>query len=97
MVIAVAQWERRMIGVRTREGMAKSGKRPGRPKGSPAVGGQRPAPVGPEVEAVVRRALREGRSLRTTAKLLNEAGLRSPRGGRWHATTVGRLIARLGG
>lgn len=95
MLVAISQWEREMIGQRTREGLARSGKRLGRAPGLPPVGGGKPKPVPPEVAAVVRDAVAEGLSLNAVAARLNEYGLPSLRGGRWHATSVRRLLARL--
>jgi DNA invertase Pin-like site-specific DNA recombinase len=94
VLVAVSQWEREMIGQRTREGLAKSTKRLGRRPGLPAVGGGKPSPVEPAVAAVVRDAREAGLSPRRIAERLNDYGLASPRGGRWHRESVRRLLAR---
>jgi DNA invertase Pin-like site-specific DNA recombinase len=96
MVVAIAQWEAAMIALRTKEGLAQSPKRLGRAPGLPPVGGGKPAPVQPQVAAVVRDALAQGLSPRRVADRLNEYGLPSPRGGRWHRESVRRLVAREG-
>jgi DNA invertase Pin-like site-specific DNA recombinase len=95
MVVAVAQWERRMIGLRTREGLAETDKPLGRPKGRPKTGGRTPSPIPPQVAAVVRDAACEGLSPTATAARLNEYGLKSLRGKRWHPESVRRLVDRL--
>lgn len=93
MVVALAQWEREMIGVRISEGMAKSPKVAGRRKGA-KVGGSRLAPVSPALRDAVE-TLRPGRSPSEIAKRLNAQGHRSLRGGQWHRTSVRRLLDRL--
>jgi len=44
------------------------------------------------VRATIRSMHAEGKSLRAIAKALNEAGLKTPRGGAWHANTVLREL-----
>ncbi len=34
-------------------------------------------------------------SIRGVAEALNKRGIETPRGGRWHPTSVARLLARL--
>lgn len=46
--------------------------------------------------AEVQAKLGEGASLNATAKALNEAGARTPRGGEWTATAVKRALGRIG-
>lgn len=92
ILMAVAQWERRMIGQRIREGLAQSTKTLGRVQ--PANGGGKPAHVPGEVWAVVKDARAEGLPPGQIAKRLNDYGMESPRGKRWHRTSVGRLLAR---
>jgi DNA invertase Pin-like site-specific DNA recombinase len=95
VLVVFAEYEREMIGQRTREGLAQSGKRLGRPPGLPATGGGRPAPVPAGTAAVVRDALAEGLSPARVAERLNDYGVPSLRGGRWHRESVRRLVARL--
>lgn len=80
VVAATAQYERRLIGVRTKEGMAAKraqGVRLGRPPRLPVE----------TVERVV--ALREaGLSLRAVAAALDERGVPTAGGGPWRASSV---------
>jgi DNA invertase Pin-like site-specific DNA recombinase len=94
VIVALAQWEKEMIGLRIREGLAKSPKRLGRKPGLPAVNGARLAPVPDELRDAVA-TLRPGRSPAAIAERLNAQGHASLRGGRWHRTSVRRLLDRL--
>lgn len=96
VLMAVAEWEREVIGQRVREGLAQSEKRLGRRPGLPPVGAaaRGPAPVAPEVLAAVRDLREAGRSPGAIARRLNAYGHPSPRGGRWHRESVRRLLAR---
>jgi DNA invertase Pin-like site-specific DNA recombinase len=95
MIVAVGQWEREMIGLQIREGLAKSPNRPGRRPGLPAVGGGKPAAVPAEVAEVVADLREAGNSPNVIAERLNAYGHKSLRGGRWHRTSVRRLLTRL--
>lgn len=44
---------------------------------------------------VVTRIKEEGRTIATTAELMNERGVPSARGGRWHPATVHKLLKRI--
>jgi DNA invertase Pin-like site-specific DNA recombinase len=94
MIVALAQWEKEMIGLRIREGLAKSTKRKGRKPGLPAVKKARLAPV-PDALRDAVETLRPGRSPNAIAERLNAQGHPSLRGGRWHRTSVRRLLDRL--
>jgi DNA invertase Pin-like site-specific DNA recombinase len=96
ILMAIAEWERKMIGVRTREGMAQSRKRIGRKPGSKPVGGGKPAAIPQNVRAVISDSRAEGKTPREIAERLNAYGLPSPRGKRWHRESVRRVLARLG-
>jgi DNA invertase Pin-like site-specific DNA recombinase len=98
VLMAVAEWEREVIGQRVREGLAQSGKRLGRRPGLPPVGAaaKGPAPVAPEVWEALRDLRAAGRSPASIADRLNAYGHTSPRGGRWHRESVRRLLARDG-
>ena len=37
----------------------------------------------------------KGRSIRNVAELLNDRGITTPLGGKWHETSVRRLLGRL--
>jgi DNA invertase Pin-like site-specific DNA recombinase len=87
MLATFAQFERRLIGQRTREALAAkkaSGVRLGRPPTVP--------------KAVVRRIQRQrarGDSLRKIAADLNEAGIPTAQGGaQWYAATVRGILRR---
>lgn len=95
LIVSVAQWEREMIGLRIREGMAKSPNRPGRRKGDRTGGRAEPTCLPPEVGAVVTDLRAAGASPRKIADRLNAYGHKSLRGGRWHRTSVRRLLDRL--
>lgn len=80
VMMSVAQWERRVIGERTRAGLAaakRRGVRLGRPRTLPAA----------TLERVV--TMREqGMTYRRIADTLNTEGVPAARGGRWYETTV---------
>jgi DNA invertase Pin-like site-specific DNA recombinase len=92
-----------------RERRAKEGKKLGNPNGAVHLQG---LGNGPAVTAITGKADAHAARLRGTlarieaegiksalgiAKVLNERGILSPRGGTWSATTVQRLRARLAG
>jgi EAL domain-containing protein (putative c-di-GMP-specific phosphodiesterase class I) len=56
---------------------------------------QRKTPYDPNVAARVDALLRKGASLNTIAAALNNAGIRTANGTRWHAASVARLINTL--
>jgi DNA invertase Pin-like site-specific DNA recombinase len=95
MVVAIAQWEASMIALRTKEGLAQSPKRLGRAKGSPKTGGRKQSPIPATTEAQVRHLTGLRMSPREIADALNEFGVPSLRGARWHRESVRRLIDRL--
>jgi len=51
--------------------------------------------VSPAVRQLVVELLRDAPSLHTIAAVLNQRGYRTPRGARWSASTVGRLVSDL--
>lgn len=92
MLVSIAQWEREMIGQRTKEGLAAK-----------KAAGTLKAPLGRQSKlpsAVVRRIRSEfesGRSLRGIAMGLNEDQVATGQGGKqWHASTVKAVLARVG-
>lgn len=84
IIMALAQWERRIIGQRTTlalEQVKSRGTRLGRP-----------TVITPDARAIVRAMRRQGSSYRQIAAALDAAGEPTPQGGtRWHASTV-RII-----
>lgn len=95
VLMAVAQWEREMIGQRIREGLAQSEKTLGRLPGMPKQGGAVAKPPPGTVLAAVHDLREAGHSPRSIAERLNAHGHPTPRGGRWHRTSVRRLLGRL--
>jgi DNA invertase Pin-like site-specific DNA recombinase len=87
VMAAVAQWERRQIGARTREALAEArarGTKLGRPSGLPD-----------DVVARIRREHGAGVALRQIARDLTADGVPTGQGGReWHASTVRGVLAR---
>lgn len=85
VLASAAQYERELIGVRTREGMAQrrlEGVRLGRPR-----------TMSPEVVARIREARERGQSLRRIAEALNDDGVStSQSGARWYASTVKAVL-----
>ena len=95
MVVAIGEWEARMIGLRTREGLAEDDQA-ARPPEGPAEDRRPDAVASP----AAGRCGREGRARqrpeparhRRPPQRLRAASLR---GGRWHRESVRRLIPRL--
>jgi DNA invertase Pin-like site-specific DNA recombinase len=87
VLASFAQFERRLISERTRQALAQ--KR--------AEGVRLGAP--PEIDAGVATRIRAersaGKTLREIAESLNEEGIPTARGGRWHASTMQRVLARI--
>jgi DNA invertase Pin-like site-specific DNA recombinase len=86
VMASFAQFERKLIGQRTREALAvkkAAGVRLGRPRSLSA----------PTLDRIadLRRA---GRTLEAIATELNDLRVPTAHGGRWHATTVRRLVLR---
>lgn len=106
LLAVISQWEREIIGERTAEALAHL-KAQGVQLGGEALGWtrspttagrgrQRVEVVQDEVETVHRIVeLREaGHSYRAIAATLSAEGRRTKRGGRWHASTVKRVVDR---
>lgn len=88
VMAAVGRWERRMIGARTSEAM-QAAKRQGKHMG-------RVADPLPDSTATRLRALRaEGVPVSRIADRLNAEGITTPRGSKWHTSTVTTALARL--
>lgn len=81
VLASAAQYERELIGARTREGMAQR-------KAEGVVLG-RPRTMAPEIVTRIKAARAEGQSLRSIAESLNAEGVPTAQGGaKWHASTV---------
>lgn len=81
IIMALAQWERRIIGQRTKDALAvvrENGTRLGRPRG-----------VGEDTAALIRVLRNGGRGYHAIARLLNEEAVPTGQGAaKWHASTV---------
>jgi DNA invertase Pin-like site-specific DNA recombinase len=93
---ALAEKERRMISVRTKDALAAAKRR------GVKLGGTNAQSLATQAEAAERaEALRSvigelsSLSARAAAKQLNQRKVATPAGGRWHATTVIRVRERL--
>lgn len=109
----VAQQERQAISVRTKDALAAArarGTRLGNPHGVAAFNGRIGSAAGAAsaqrkahehaalLRPVVDRLRSEGHtSLGAISRKLNEEGMRTPRGGQWHASSVRNLLARIDG
>ena len=97
----LAQMERELIGERTRSALAYKRQR-GQPTshaplGFRANGKRHPmVPLSQELEVVreILTAWRRGCSYASIAATLNAEGARTKRGGRWHHTTVAKVVKR---
>lgn len=85
LMATFAQYERRIIGVRTREALAVR-------KAEGVVLG-RPRVLSPEVVERIKRARKDGQTLAAIADELNEAGVPTAHGGAcWHRATIRQVL-----
>jgi DNA invertase Pin-like site-specific DNA recombinase len=97
---AVSEYERAMISLRLRSGRRRKAAKGGFAYGSPPMGfraeGRELVPDDGEQAAVARivELRAEGRSLREIADRLDQEGIKSKRGGRWHPQTLRRVLER---
>lgn len=97
---AVAEYERSMIALRLRSGRKRKAKDGGYAYGAPPFGfrvedGELVPDEGEQETLNRARELQAGGvSIREIATTLNEEGLRTKRGARWHPTTVARVLGR---
>jgi DNA invertase Pin-like site-specific DNA recombinase len=87
VMTSFAQFERRLIGVRTREALAA--------KRAMGVQLGRPAVVLPEIDVQVAQLRGEGKSYRAICEHLHAAGISPPGTGRWHPNLVRRIVLRI--
>jgi DNA invertase Pin-like site-specific DNA recombinase len=107
---ALAEKERGMISARTKAGLAAAKARgtklgmSARSKGeirkiAAAGAAANKAAAVQQIETIrdrIESALKDGASLRKASELLNERGIASPAGGRWHAPSLLKAARRLG-
>ncbi|MEJ7816854.1 MAG: recombinase family protein, partial [Rubrobacter sp.] len=86
VMAAFAQFERRLIGQRTREALAK------RQEAGVRLGRERA--ITPQTEERARALRAEGLSIRRIAASLAEEGHRPPGGGKWQPSTLQRVLSR---
>jgi len=87
IIMALAQWERRIIGQRTKDALAVV-----RTRGVPLG---RPVTTDPDVEGLIRTLRRSGRSFGGIAKILNGDGVPTAQGGKcWYPSTVRATFLR---
>lgn len=85
VIAALAQWERQIIGARTKEGLAEAKARGTR------VG--RPSTIPPDVRARIARQHAAGTSLAAIARELSADGVPTGQGGaRWYASSVKAVL-----
>lgn len=85
VMAALAQWERRMIGQRTREGLAA------RRRAGVTLG--RPRTLDPAVRELILRAAGDKKSATEIRDILNQAGVPTASGrGTWHRWVVQKII-----
>ena len=88
IMMVLAEWEREMIGQRTKDALAAK-RREGIRLG-------RPVTVDPETVRLIKILRADGRSLRQIANLLNSQGTPTAQGGaEWHASTVKSMVDRV--
>jgi DNA invertase Pin-like site-specific DNA recombinase len=100
VLMSVAQWEREAIGERTRDAMAHKksrGERVGQiPFGYTTADGVNLTENATEQEAIrmVEELREQGLSCRAIASEMSSQGIQTKGNGRWHETTVRRVLAR---
>lgn len=87
IIMALAQWERRIIGQRTKDALSVVKDR------GVALG--RPVMMDPATVTMMRLLRSNGRSYGAVAKMLNDEGVPTAQGGaKWHASTVRAALMR---
>lgn len=89
VMASAAQWERRIIGQRTREAMAV--------KRAQGIQLGRPRSIDPSLSRRIRRLRSLGWTLQAICDRLNEDGVPTPRGGElWRPTSLRSVLSRSG-
>ncbi|WP_172822710.1 recombinase family protein, partial [Paramagnetospirillum marisnigri] len=105
----VAQHEREMISARTKAALAAAkarGQKLGSPKGAEHLRGRGNAEAvatikekadrrASDLQGILGELMASGLSLRGIADELNSRGILTPRGGKWHPTSVKRSLERV--
>ncbi len=102
ILAAVAEHEREMISARTKAALAEVKRRGEKQLGNPrwqdsiakARAARHPQSPAPEVVRMMQQSRDQGKTLRGIAAHLNELGLRTPCGYRWHHETIRDLLSR---
>lgn len=84
--MSVAEWEREMIGQRTRDALAV--------KRSEGVRLGRPPTLDSQTVSRIRRERKRGKTLAAIAEGLIADQVPTAHGGRWHAATIRTVLAR---
>lgn len=84
VLLSAAQYERRLIGVRTKEGLASAKSR------GIALG--KPTAYPDELLARIHGMHGQGLSLRKIAEVLTDDGVATAKGGRWHASSIRSVL-----
>lgn len=88
IIMALAQWERRVIGQRTKDALSVV-----RERGT-TLG--RPVMLSPETERLISILRADGKSYRAVAELLNDQAIPTAQGGlRWYASSVRAVEQRM--
>ena len=85
VMASVAEWERRAIGERTAAALAV--------KKANGIKLGRPREISPETVERMQELYERGLSAAAIARRLNEEGVETPRGGRWHHAGVVRALS----
>lgn len=85
VMASVAEWERRVIGQRTKDALAV--------KRAQGVQLGRPREVSDEAVERIRELHRAGYCVAEIARILNAEGVPTPRNGRWHPPGVSRVLS----
>ena len=86
MLATFSQFERRLISERTKQALAQ--------KRAAGIRLGAPPEIDPSIATRIKAERAAGSTLRDIAERLNHDGVPTARGGRWHASTLQRVLAR---